>query len=138
MFYYLKRMSILDKIEIYRELMDLVSEMNYDVDAVIVEGPHDKKSLSLLGYVGSIFTCSSGSSLLELADSVANRFTEIVILTDFDKAGNTLFKTLTTLFSSRKVKVNNFYRRRFRKLLKTVNTSTIESIYRLKLEQFRN
>jgi 5S rRNA maturation endonuclease (ribonuclease M5) len=83
--------------EVYKELEELASEMNYNIDAVMVEGPHDKKTLRLLGYKKPILLCSK---LLhtELSDLVAKKFSNVVILTDFDKQGNSLNRRLTDLF----------------------------------------
>jgi 5S rRNA maturation endonuclease (ribonuclease M5) len=125
-----------ERYEIYKKLEDLASEMNYSVDGVIVEGVHDKKTLRLLGYSGPILTCSK-LSLFELTDYAAKRFANMAVLTDFDKAGETLGKNLSTLLVNRKVKVRDFYRRRFRILFKKARISTVESVYRLKRQLFK-
>jgi len=121
--------------EVYKELEELASEMNYNIDAVVVEGPHDKKTLRLLGYKKPILLCSK---LLhtELSDLVAKKFSNAVILTDFDKQGDSLNRRLTDLFEQRGVKVDRFYRRKFKKLLNEVKVMTIEGIYRIKLDLF--
>lgn len=123
------------KHEVYRNLEELASEMNYTVDAVVVEGPHDKKTLKLLGYNKPIILCSKLPHN-EVTDRAAKKFSNVVILTDFDEQGNLLNKKLSKLFETRGVKVDRFYRRRFRKLLKKAKISTIESIYSIKLELF--
>ncbi|UCH02538.1 MAG: hypothetical protein JSV20_01755 [Candidatus Bathyarchaeota archaeon] len=119
------------KYEIYKELENLISKMNYDVDAAIVEGPHDKKTLKLLGYTKPILICSKRSHN-ELVDLIAKRYPRIVVLTDFDEQGVILNKKLSDLFEKRGVKVDRFYRTKFLKLLKAVRISTIEGIYSIK------
>lgn len=121
--------------EVYRELEELASEMNYTVDAVVVEGPHDKKTLKLLGYKRPILLCSKISHN-ELAELAARKFSKLAVLTDFDEEGTLLNKKLTKLFEKRGVKVDRFYRRRFLKLLKKANILTIEGIYNIKLKIF--
>ena len=123
------------KHEVYRNLEQLASEMNYTVDAVVVEGPHDKKTLKLLGYNKPIILCSRLSHN-EVTDRAAKKFSNVSILTDFDEQGNLLNKKLAKLFETRGVRVDRFYRRRFRKLLKKAKISTIESIYSIKLKLF--
>lgn len=123
------------KQKIYRELEDLASEMNYTVDVVVVEGPHDKKTLELLGYKKPILLCSKLSHN-NVTDRIAKKFSNVVILTDFDEQGKVLNKKLASLFVKRGIKVDSFYRRRFWKLLKEVRILTIESIYNIKLELF--
>ena len=46
------------KNEIFNGLEDLVQEMNLNVEVTIVEGPHDKKTLRMLGYEKPIVWCS--------------------------------------------------------------------------------
>lgn len=122
--------------EVYRELEDSASEMNHAVDGVIVEGPHDKKTLALLGYEGPIITCSGKRSHVELAEFVAKKFSRVVVLTDFDEAGKDLNRRLSKLLEMKQVKVEHFYRKKFQRLLKEARIFTIEAIYRLKLEPF--
>jgi len=123
------------KYEIYRALEDLASEMNYNVDAVIVEGPHDKKTLKLLGYMKPILLCSKRSHS-DLVDLIAEKYLNVVVLTDFDEEGIALNGRLSKLFEKRGVKVDRFYRRRFFKLLREARIVTIEGIYRIKLDLF--
>ena len=124
-----------EKYEIYRALEDLASEMNYNVDAVIVEGPHDKKTLKLLGYMKPILLCSKRSHS-DLVDLIAEKYLNVVVLTDFDEEGIALNGRLSKLFEKRGVKVDRFYRRRFFKLLREARIVTIEGIYRIKLDLF--
>ena len=124
------------KYEIYRELEALATEMNYAVDAILVEGAHDNKTLNLLGYKKQILLCSKLSHS-ELVDLTAEKFSNVVILTDFDEQGIYLNKRLSNLLEKRRVKVDRFYRRRFFKLLREAKISTIEGIYNLKLELFK-
>ena len=121
--------------EVYHELEELVSEMNYTVDAVVIEGPHDRRTLNRLGYRKPILLCSKVSHS-ELVDLISEKFSNVVVLTDFDEEGVQLNRRLSKLLERRGVKVDRFYRRRFRRLLKEARISTIEAIYGLKLELF--
>ena len=121
---------------VYRALEDAASEMNHAVDGVIVEGPHDKKTLAILGYEGPIITCSGKRSHVELAEFVAKKFSRVAVLTDFDEAGRDLNRRLSKLFEMRQVKVEHFYRKKFQRLFREARIFTIEAIYRLKLELF--
>jgi 5S rRNA maturation endonuclease (ribonuclease M5) len=51
-----------------------------------------------------------------LTDLTAEKFSNVVILTDFDEQGTILNKKLAKLFETRGVKLDRFYRSRFRKL----------------------
>ena len=122
--------------ETYRELENLASEMNFAVDAVIVEGPHDQKTLRRLGCTKPILQASHRPPS-DLVDFTVKHYSNVAVLTDFDEEGINLDRRLSQRFQARGVAVDRFYRRRFRKLLKTAGISTIEGIYTLKLERNR-
>lgn len=121
--------------EVYRELEEVASEMNYIVDAVIIEGPHDKRTLKRLGFKKPILLCAKLSHS-ELVDLITEKFPSVAVLTDFDEEGAQLNKKFSRLLERRGVKVDRFYRRRFQKLLKEARISTIEAIYSLKRKLF--
>jgi len=121
--------------EVYRELEEVASEMNYTVDAVIIEGPHDRRTLKHLGFKKPILLCSKLSHS-ELVDLITEKFPSVAVLTDFDEEGAQLNKKFSRLLERRGVKVDRFYRRRFQKLLKEARISTIEAIYSLKRKLF--
>lgn len=117
----------------YRELEHLAADMNFDVDAVIVEGPHDQKTLTRLGCTTPILQASHRSPS-DLVDFIAKHYSYVAVLTDFDEEGDALNRRLAQRFHARGVNVNRFYRRRFRSLLTAAGISTIEGVYRIKLE----
>lgn len=121
--------------EVYRELEEVASEMNFTVDAVIIEGPHDRRTLKHLGFEKPILLCSKLSHS-ELVDLITEKFPSVAVLTDFDEEGAQLNKKFSRLLERRGVKVDRFYRRRFQKLLKEARISTIEAIYSLKRKLF--
>jgi 5S rRNA maturation endonuclease (ribonuclease M5) len=124
--------SLSFKFEIYKKLENLTSHMNYSIDAIIVEGPHDVKTMRLLGYEGELLSFSRKGSLIDFSDYIAKKFRKVAILTDFDKEGENLNNNFNRLLTDKKVKTEAFFRRKFRGLLKKANLSTIESIYSLK------
>jgi 5S rRNA maturation endonuclease (ribonuclease M5) len=73
---------------------------------VIVEGPHDVRTLRKLGIIGPIFCAKSRRlGLVDFLDSVATH-SEVIILTDFDKEGRALAWRLRKDLSQMRVKVN--------------------------------
>jgi len=66
-------------------------------------------------YKKAILLCSKLSHDA-LTDLTAEKFSNVVILTDFDEQGTILNKKLAKLFETRGVKLDRFYRSRFRKL----------------------
>jgi 2,5-diamino-6-(ribosylamino)-4(3H)-pyrimidinone 5'-phosphate reductase len=73
---------------------------------VIVEGPNDVKTLRKLGITGPIFCAKSRRlGLVDFLDSIAT-YSEVIILTDFDKEGRALAWRLRRDLSEMRVKVN--------------------------------
>jgi 5S rRNA maturation endonuclease (ribonuclease M5) len=100
------------------------------VDAVLVEGMQDEKTLQHLGFKKPILRCSKQPHN-DLVDLIADKFSAIVILTDFDEEGTFLNKRFVKLLEEKGVQVDRFYRKRIFKLLRNVNIFTIEGIYNL-------
>ena len=118
------------KYDLYRKLRELALEMNFTVDAVIVEGAHDHKTLLLLGYKGTILECSK-SSHNNLVDLIAEKYSKVVILTDFDDQGLFINNKLSTLIEEKGIEVDHLYRRTFQSVLQEAQIYTIEGIYAL-------
>ena len=73
---------------------------------VIVEGPNDVKTLRKLGITGPIFCAKSRRlGLVDFLDSIAT-YSEVIILTDFDKEGRALAWRLRRDLSQMRVRVN--------------------------------
>lgn len=124
------------RLEIYKEIERLVEEMNWNVDLVIVEGQHDKRTLEELGYKANTILSCSTMPFNRLVEQSSRGFSRVVILTDFDEEGEKVSKALTSIMEERRIKVDRFYRREFRKLLRKAGLTTIESIFKLKRELF--
>ena len=135
---YLNRLSKEErrKLEIYRDLESLAYEMNLTLDAVIVEGTHDKATLKSLGFKIPILQVSCGRTFNQIVDDMIERFKKVAILTDFDEEGERISRKLTELMERGGVKVDSFYRNSFKKLMKEAGLTTLESIYTLKQELF--
>lgn len=78
--------------ETLEQIDELLSELNRLALAgvpIIVEGIDDEKALKTLGICGSFRRISNGSTLLNFVERLSDS-REIIILTDFDKAGDEL------------------------------------------------
>ncbi|MCE5311536.1 MAG: hypothetical protein LLF86_00100 [Nitrospiraceae bacterium] len=76
-----------------QETLQSLYELNKRIP-VVVEGRRDVKALKELGLVGQIITIHSGKSIYEFAESIAEKFHRIVLLTDWDEKGEQLFKSI--------------------------------------------
>ncbi len=114
----------------YRRIKDLILEIRSAVDAAVVDGVHDRKTLKHLGFDAPVFTRSE-LSYIELADIIAKKFSTVAILTDFDEEGKRANETLNRLFEERQIKVCHTCRENLETLLKQEKITTIEGIYGL-------
>lgn len=78
--------------EALEQIGELLSELNRlasDGVPIIVEGKADEKALKVLGISGCFRRISNGNTLLNFVEGLSG-MREIIILTDFDKAGDEL------------------------------------------------
>lgn len=121
--------------ELLTRITELIKEMDVYVEAVIVEGAHDEITLRTLGFKRPIIKYAAlkvneAVLVTNIADKYADRV--IAVLTDFDSNGEATCKRLTAKLQSLGVKVDSFYRRRLKDLLRPIGINAIESIYSLK------
>ena len=127
-----------DDHETYTELASVVQEMDDSVDAVVVEGMHDKEALKEMGITKEIaMYSSSGFSHVEFVDCLRRRHTCVAILTDYDRAGKRYNKKLVALLEREGVKVEKRYREEIGKILGLRGMKSIESINSLRNRVFR-
>jgi 5S rRNA maturation endonuclease (ribonuclease M5) len=119
--------------ETYLELESVVQEMDDSVDAVVVEGTHDKAALVEMGITKEIAMYSSGFSYVNLVDYLRSRHKRVAILTDYDRAGKKFNKKLTARLECEGVKVERMYREEIGRILGIRGMKSIESI-----NSFRN
>jgi len=114
--------------EAYVELCSVVQEMDDFVDAIVVEGAHDKEALEALGVTKEIAMYSAGFSYAGFVDYLMSRYRRVTILTDYDRAGKKLNRRLTASLEREGVKVENRYRERIGRILCVRGIRNIESI----------
>jgi len=84
----------LERAERLREVLEALYEVNKRVP-VIVEGKKDAIALKRLGLVGEIITLHSGKGLYEFCEDIAEKFSKVVILLDWDEKGERLCRSLS-------------------------------------------
>jgi 5S rRNA maturation endonuclease (ribonuclease M5) len=77
---------------------------------VIVEGEKDIEALHKLDLTGEIIRLNVGMSLTDFCDRLAEKYKEIIILTDWDRRGGYLCHTIKKNLQGR-VKCNIYYRK---------------------------
>jgi 5S rRNA maturation endonuclease (ribonuclease M5) len=105
--------------ELEKALSELIEE-NKKI-SIVVEGEKDINSLRKLGVVGEIITMNSGHTIIDFCDYIADKYKEIILLTDWDRKGGFLCHTIERNLEGR-VKCNTYYREIFVKntMIKTV------------------
>lgn len=88
---------------------------------IVVEGEKDIEALRRLGVNGIIISLNLGKSITDFCDEIADKFREIIILTDWDRRGGYLCHTIVKNLNGR-VLCNTHYREFFAKntMIKTV------------------
>lgn len=110
-------------------LGEFFGKLEYLVDVVVVEGPRDVEALRSLNFKGRVIICSKvGVSEAELAESLADEASSVVILTDFDEEGRSLNKRLTRLLERRGLKVERGLRREAGRLMAYIGVYAVEAL----------
>ena len=84
----------LERAERLREVLEALYEVNKRVP-VIVEGKRDAIALRRLGLIGEIITLHRGKGLYDFCEDIAERFSKVIILLDWDEKGESLYRTLS-------------------------------------------
>jgi 5S rRNA maturation endonuclease (ribonuclease M5) len=98
--------------DIEKALIELKEE-NKEIP-IIVEGEKDVEALHKLNINGTIIITNTGTSLTDFCDKIANKYTNIIILTDWDRRGGYLCHTIKRNLEGR-VHCNIYYRGVFAK-----------------------
>jgi 5S rRNA maturation endonuclease (ribonuclease M5) len=84
----------LERAERLRQVLDALCEANRKIP-IIVEGKRDAEALKKLGLVGTIITLHNGKGLYDFCEDIAERFSGVIILLDWDDKGEKLYSTLS-------------------------------------------
>ncbi len=112
------------KIERIEEWIQGLKQAN-EKNPIIVEGKKDKEALRKLGISGEIYTIQSLGSLTAVIDNISNHG-EVIVLTDLDRKGTSIYKKVKKRLESRGIKVVYRYRRDLREIARINN---VESLY---------
>jgi 5S rRNA maturation endonuclease (ribonuclease M5) len=96
------------------ELTELIDElrMRNETAPILVEGDKDIRSLRALGIEGEILSINTGSSIFNFCEELSRKYSEVVILTDWDRKGGHLCRVLKEDLESNDVKYDDRIRAR--------------------------
>jgi 5S rRNA maturation endonuclease (ribonuclease M5) len=109
-----KRTYDLDALE---ELMNTLTEASRQGAAIIVEGRRDEMALRSLGVVGLVIMASHRPAL-DLAEEVAQSYSEIILLTDWDSKGDEMATAIEQHLRCTSSRTDLEIRSRLKKLVK--------------------
>lgn len=107
-------------------LEEVVSRIDRDVDAVIVEGYSDRIALEKLGFSGKIFL-SAEKSVEGLVEDVARGSNRVAVLTDFDTHGKAQARMISRELD-KEIDVLNSARKEFGKQLTSRGRMAVEDV----------
>ena len=108
------------------ETKEFIEQLAHTEKAVIVEGKKDTAALEIIG-VKKIF-CIDKKPLYKVAEEVAEKYKEAILLTDLDREGRKLYRKLKEMLSNLGVEVDNKFREY---LFKETRIRQIEGLSRL-------
>jgi len=107
----------------------LLSEIEQNVDLILVEGQRDVEALRSLGYAGSVATCSRFCvNYAELAEMIAGENDRVLVLTDFDQGGNELNARFSELLERMGVVVEKGLRGQVARLMAALEVHVVEAL----------
>ena len=115
-------------LEALEELIASLIDASCQGAAVIVEGRRDLQALRALGLPGPVIMASRRPAL-ELAEEAARSYSQIIILTDWDRKGDEMCKTIEFHLRSVGSRPDREIRSRLRKLVKK-EIKDVESLSR--------
>ena len=117
--------------ENYKRFLELIDEVREFEGAIVVEGPRDEVALRNLGVRAEIIRLSR----LPLSETalIASSFGNVMILTDFDSAGEELAGKLLRYLEGLPCRVDSKTRRELKGIVKR-DIKGVEDLYRLYLK----
>lgn len=109
-----------------KELEDVVSRIDRDVDSIIVEGYSDRIVMEKLGFTGKIFL-SAEKSLEGLVEDVFRGANRVAVLTDFDSHGKEQAAKISRSLQE-EIDVFRSHRKDFGKQLTSTDRRAVEDI----------
>jgi 5S rRNA maturation endonuclease (ribonuclease M5) len=115
-------------LEALEELIASLIDASYQGAAVIVEGRRDLQALRALGLPGPVIMASRRSAL-DVAEEAARSYSQIILLTDWDRKGDEMCKTIELHLRSVGSRPDREIRSRLGKLVKK-EIKDVESLSR--------
>jgi len=122
-------MDAKERLELLERLFEELRQKNLEVP-VIVEGKRDKAALARLGLEGEVLIINTGHTLIEMCEDLGHRYTEVVLMLDWDRKGHQLTANIERNLTPLGVKVDKSFMVRIFHLV-SKETKEVEALDRL-------
>jgi 5S rRNA maturation endonuclease (ribonuclease M5) len=82
-------MNLQENLEKIEDILKELKQKNEECP-ILVEGEKDMEALKLVGIEGEIILINQGRSITSFCDKIADLYSEVIILTDWDRGGKRL------------------------------------------------
>ena len=127
-------MDAKERLELLEKIFEDLGLKNLDLP-VLVEGKRDKEALIELGLSGEILIINTGHTLMEMCEDLGQRYTEVILMLDWDRKGHQLTANIERNLILLGVKVDKSFMVRIFHLV-SKETKEVEALDRL-MERFR-
>lgn len=116
------------------KLLESLSDENVD-SPIIVEGKNDRIALRKLGIGGELYVVNGRHTLFQMCEELSRKHKRVILLTDWDRKGGQICRTLSKGFAANGVKTDEKLRSRLSSI-SSGEIKDVESLPRL-LERLR-
>lgn len=118
-----------ERYERLQACVDALREAN-ETQPVLVEGVRDERALRSLGLPGQILIYNAGKRLGEVADHLAQRHRQLIVLLDWDRTGGHLVQRLREHLSTQ-VRLDLSYRKELAQVSQVKSVEDLPAALRL-------
>ena len=122
-------MSLQYASESLEEMEKWLDDIRLEASPIIVEGARDKESLRFLEVYGEILLLNRGESIIVFCENIAKSYNRVIILTDWDRTGGRLARTLFDGLQANGVEADLEYRSRLVRICKK-EAKDVEGVHR--------
>ena len=122
-------------LELDARLKEIMSEINYSVSAVVVEGKRDEEALQAIGLKSPVVQfCSSGLPVFAFVEELVEKYKgcTVLVLLDFDQEGREMANRIGQELIERGVKIETTLRKELANVLLREGIFKIEEIQTLR------
>ena len=120
-------MSLQYTIDSLKDLEEWLDDIRHEVAPIIVEGARDEESLRDMEVFGEVLQLNRGESLVVFCENVGKRYKRVIVLTDWDRTGGRLARTLYDGLQANGLDVDMNYRARLARICKK-ETKDVEGV----------